>query len=233
MKKRIFAYIINIVALLVLSLPVFSQGNQGQKAVPKVQTVPKEIFPLYNGTFVGLDLYGLGGNVFGSKFTSSEVSVDVNLKNRFFPVLEVGYGKTDDEENSISYKSSAPYFRVGMNYNMMFRKKNMSHLYLGWRYGFSALSYDVKGSALEDDIYSGEVPFESMGEKTNAHWMELLFGIRAQVYKNFLMGWSLRYKAKLSVKENAHSTPWYIPGFGENKSTNFGVTYSLIYKLPF
>jgi hypothetical protein len=228
MKKRIFASFINIVALLVMSLPVLAQGQKQEIKLPK------EVFPLYNGTFVGVDLYGLGSKAFGSNFLSSEVSVDVNLRNRFFPVLEVGYGKTDAEKNSISYKSSAPYFRIGMNYNMMFRKKSMSHLYLGARYGFSVLSYDVKGPALEDDIYSGEVPsFEYTGEKTNAHWMELLFGIRAQIHKNFLMGWSLRYKAKLSIKENASTTPWYIPGFGENKSTNFGVTYSLIYKLPF
>jgi len=227
MRKRIFAYIINIAALLALSFSAFAQGPKKEEL-----KVPKEAFPLYNGTFVGVDLYGLGNNMFGSSFMNSEVSVDVNLKNRFFPVLEVGYGKVEDEEDGVSYSSSAPYFRIGMNYNMMFKKKSMSHLYLGARYGFSTLSYDVKGTVL-DDLYSGEVPFEYMGEKTNAHWMELVFGLRAQVYKNFLMGWSIRYKARFSVKENIHSTPWYIPGFGENKSSNFGVTYSLIYKLPF
>ena len=228
MKKRIFASFINIVALLVMSLPVLAQG---QKTEIKL---PKEVFPLYNGTFVGVDMYGLGSKAFGSNFQTSEVSVDVNLKNRYFPVLELGYGKTDEQQDGVSYKSAAPYFRIGMNYNMMFKKKNLSHLYLGARYGFSAFSYDVKGSVSEDGIYSKEViPFEYTGEKSNAQWVELLFGIRAQIYKNFLMGWSLRYKVKLSAKENPYTSPGFIPGFGENKSTNFGVTYSLIYKLPF
>lgn len=232
MKKRIFAFIISLTALLVISFPLSAQGNKLQK---KILKTPEEVIPLYNGTFVGVDLFGVGSKAFGSDNISSEVSMDVNLKNRFFPVMEVGFGKTDSEEDGISYKSSAPYFRVGMNYNLMHKKKNLSHLYVGARYGFSSLSYDVKGPAVADDIYpgTGGVPFEYTGEKTTAHWMELVFGLRAQVHKNFLMGWSLRYKARISVKENQHSTPGYIPGFGDNKSTNFGATYSLIYKLPF
>ena len=230
MKKIIYACIFNILALLVVPLSVHAQENQKKD----VKVEPKIIFPLYNGTFVGLDMYGLGNQIFGNKFETAEISADVNLKNKYFPVLELGYGKTDTEQDGISYKSSAPYFRIGVNYNMMFKKKSPNYLYLGARYGFSAFSYDVvKSSGVTDDIYSGTVPFSYTGEKSNAHWMELLVGIRAQIYKDFFLGWSLRYKAKISAKDNLNTSPWYIPGYGQNKSTGFGVTYSLIYKLPF
>ena len=47
------------------------------------------------------------------------------------------------------------------------------------------------------------------------------------------MGWSLRYRIRMNMKKTEHTEPWYIPGFGKNNSTNLGVTYSLIYKLPF
>ncbi len=230
MKKKTFVFFINItVLLLVLSFPSFAQAPKKEFKV-----IPKEVVPLYNGTFVGVDVYGIGSKMLGGNFMSSEVSVDMNLKNRFFPVLEAGFGATNtDNEEGFIYKSSAPYFRIGMNYNTMFKKKSLSHLYVGVRYAFSAMSYDVKGPALKDDIWPGEVPFEYSGEKTTAQWIELVIGVRAQIYKNFLMGWALRYKSRLSVKENVNTTPWYIPGFGENKSTTFGVTYSLIYKLPF
>lgn len=87
MKKRIFAFFINIAALLVMSLPVLAQGQK------KEIKLPEEVFPLYNGTFVGVDLYGVGSSVLGSKFQSSEVSVDVNLKNRFFRYWNLDMGK--------------------------------------------------------------------------------------------------------------------------------------------
>ena len=229
MKKRIFGYFISLIGLLMVSLSISAQA---QKKIMK-QPV-KEIIPLYNGTYIGADLYGLGSNLLGGDFLSSEVSFSVNLKRRFFPVLEVGYGKTNTtNEEGLSYKSSAPYVRIGVNYNTMFKKKSDNFLYVGARYGFSSFKYDIIAPSLTDDIFSGEVPFSYLGEKSNASWLELVLGVQAQVYKSFLMGWSLRYKSSFSVKENLHTTPWYIPGFGKNKSTSYGVTYSIIYKLPF
>ena len=82
------------------------------------------VFPLYNGVTVSLYLWGIGSKVLGGDFLSSEVAVDVNLKNRFFPIVELGYGSTDAwNDNGTNYKSNAPYFRIGMNYNALYKKK--------------------------------------------------------------------------------------------------------------
>ena len=69
--------------------------------------------------------------------------------------------------------------------------------------------------------------------KTNASWLELVASLKTHVYKGFYLGLSVRYRSLIKVKKSENSEPWYIPGFGKNKSTNFGVTYNLIYKLPF
>lgn len=226
MKKKTFAYFINVLVLLILAVPTFAQKSK------KVIELPKEVFPLYNGTVIGVDMFGIGSKILGGKSVGSEVSVDVSLKNRFFPVAEIGYASIDTEENGVSYKSAAPYFRIGMNYNTMFKKKTLNQLYVGARYGFCAANYDVKSPPIVDGIWTGQIPFSYTGEHTNAQWLELVFGLRAQVYKNFMMGWAVRYKSRISIEETSHCTPYYIPGFGENKTTNFGITYSLIYKLP-
>lgn len=194
----------------------------------------KEKTPLYNGITIGVDAYGIGAKFFGSDFLSSEVSIDVNLKHRFFPVIELGYGTTDTtNDEGIHYKSSAPFGRIGLNYNTMYKKKSDSYLFVGLRYGFTAFKYDVSAPNINDGIWPGEIPFNYSGEKSNAQWLELVVGVRAQVIKNFQMGWTLRYRNRLSVKENPNTDAWYIPGFGTNKKTILGVTYNLIYKLPF
>lgn len=227
MKKRIFVYCISLLALLAVQPSLFAQQAK------KVFVIPKENVPLYNGTTLGVDVFGLGGKLLGGDAFSSEISVDVNLKNRFFPVLETGVASYNSDQDGVTYKQSlSPYFRIGMNYNTMFKKKSLSHLYVGFRYAISTFNYDVKSSPINDGLWNGEIPFSYTGEKSNSQWLEVVFGIRAQVYKNFMMGWSLRYKSQFSVKENTHTTPTYIPGYGDNKPTNFGVTYSLIYKLP-
>lgn len=203
--------------------------------VMKAEIKEEEKVPLYNGTSIGVDIFGIGNKLFGGDFFSTEISLDANFKNRFFPVVELGYGATNVTEDTryIHYKSSAPYARIGMNYNMMSKKGTKNYLYIGLRYGFTAFKYDIESSDLIDPIWGGSVPFSQNGIKSRAQWMEALVGIKVQVVKNFQMGWALRYKARFSAKEDLNSTPWYIPGFGANKSSNFGVTYDLIYKLPF
>ncbi len=232
MKKIITVYIILLTSsLLSVALPVRAQ----QPSQPKEVKTEEEKIPLYNGISIGVDLFGIGNKLFGGDYLSSEVSIDVNLKNRFFPVIEMGYGSTDttDDDYGIHYKSSSPYARIGLDYNTMGKKKSDSYLFVGMRYGFTAFKYDVQAPELEDPIWNGSVPFSHNGINSRAHWMELLVGIKVKVIKNFQMGWTVRYKARFSVKDNVNATPWYIPGYGSNKSTNFGFTYNLIYKLPF
>lgn len=226
LRKRISNSIfVPLISLLLLPGVVRAQDQKKEESVKP---------PLYRGTYVGLDLFGIGSSLFGSDFLSSEINVAVSLKNQFFPVVEAGFGTTDTEndEKGIHYKSSAPYFRIGMNYNFMFKKKTQSFLYAGLRYGYTSFSYDVDG-VLTDPIWGDEFTYAYNGQKSNFSWLEFLLGVNVQIYKNFHMGWAVRYKARLGVKNNPNTDPWYIPGFGANKSSNFGVTYSLIYKLPF
>lgn len=192
---------------------------------------------MYQGTSVSVDIAGIGGKLLGSDIASAEVRVEVNLKNRFLPVAEIGYGQTDttDDETNVHYKTSAPYFRIGMNYNILFRKPHLpGFVSVGLRYGFTSFSYDTDSPAVTDPTWGNiTVPFACQGVKSNASWAEAVIGFRTRVYKRFGMGWEIRYRAKLGMKRAENSEPWYIPGFGKNGSSNIGIAYHLIYKLPF
>lgn len=232
MRKRISRCCLSLICsvlLLLCGMPLLAQSKADIEEVR-----PEE--PLYKGTSVYVDLFGIGSKLLGGDFFSTEIGVEVNLKQKYFPVVELGYGTTDATEDTYNmhYKSASPYARIGLNYNMMSKSGKDSYLYLGLRYGFAPLKYDVSGPPMDDDIWTGDkIPFEYKGEKSTAHWGEFLVGIKAQVYKNLLMGWTFRYKARIHVKDNPNTTPWYIPGFGSNTSTKFGFTYSIIYQLPF
>lgn len=190
--------------------------------------------PVFQGISLSLDAVGPGGAVLGSDFTYAEAAIEVNLLNRFFPIVEIGYGSTDatNEDTELHYKTAAPYFRIGANYNVQHKKKLPGYIFAGARLAYSAFSYDVDGPSMADPVWGGEIPFHFTGIKSHALWGEVMAGVRAQVYKNFHMGWSFRYKVRLNVKETPNSSPWYIPGYGANGSTKFGVTYNLIYYLP-
>ena len=121
--------LISLLLLFCIGLPLLAQ-QQRPAQTPKRDQKKKEVaeidtIPLYNGTYVGVDLYGVGSKLLGGDFMSSEVSVAVNLKNKFIPTIEFGMGGTDTwSETGIHYKSKmAPFFRIGVDYNTMAKKK--------------------------------------------------------------------------------------------------------------
>lgn len=244
MQKSIFEYIILIMISVLLSLPCMAQAqktvvntseaSQAKQNVKKILESEEERKPIIQGLSVYTDLVGVGNKLFGGSYLYGEVGAELNLLNRFMPVIEMGYATCDvvDDDKSIAYNTSAPYFRVGMNYNFMHKKDTYSIIYAGLRYGFSSFSFDISSPALQDPIWGGEVPFDYKGISCNAGWLELVAGIRAQVWKNLHMGWSVRYKRLMSAKENANSDPHYIPGYGIKDDVLFGFTYNIIYYLP-
>ena len=233
-KKSISTYFI---ALLVLSSLLACPARLSAQNVQSRQTGDTTQQPLFQGIMVGVDVYGFLNQALGSDIRSTEASIEANLQNRFFPVVEFGYGSIDttDDETDIHYQTSAPFFRLGVNYNVFYKKPELPGcLTVGLRYGFSSFKYDVQAPDLTDPNWGHtQVPVSYTGVKCNVGWLEAVVGLRANVYKDFHLGLNLRYRSRLNMSQNEHSEPYYIPGYGRGKSTSIGITYSIIYKLPF
>lgn len=239
MKRRTLRYISLFLTLTssLLFIPTEAQAQQPKKDKETLKAEYKES-PLYQGSAVGVEVATAAGYLLGGDILSSEIQLQSNLKNRFMPTLEIGYGRTNttNEDNDMHYQTAAPYFRVGMDYNIFYLKPYLpGYLYAGLRYGMSAFSYDVSGPAMTDPNYGGyiSVPFSDESVKSTAHWAEAVLGIKVKIYKRFCMGWAVRYKVRISVGGDENSVPWYVPGFGKNGSSSFNLTYNLIYNLPF
>lgn len=214
-------------SFLLLFLPATAEAK-ADKAESEAEEAPT---PIYQGTYVSVDLLNPISHLIGTRFMQYEIAADVNLKNRFFPIIELGYGHVNNSsDNGLTYKSHAPYCRVGLNYNTMAKKKRESHFYAGVRYGFSRYQYDIHSSGLQDPVWNAPISFDRAGMKTFSHWLELVIGIRVQIKSNFMMGWSVRLKRALSLGDHGDNAPWYIPGYGYNAATAYGGTYSIIYK---
>ena len=233
------------IILLVISLFTLVAPTSGQTRKTRQQVVPEkskiakwldltDTIPTFQGVNIMTDAVGPGWYVLGGDFFSTEAALEVNLLNRFFPILEVGYGRTNatNIDTELHYKTEAPYFRVGLNYNMQYKKKAPGYIYAGFRMGYTSFKYDVDGPPMTDPVWGGEFPFSYTGIKGDALWTELLVGVRTQIYKHFHLGWSFRYKVRLNVKDSPNTSPWYIPGFGASDNTTFGATYDLVYHFP-
>lgn len=261
MLQRILSCSISLLLAMAVSVPLHaqssisrpSQGSGGStrprqvKKEEKKKKEPEIVYPLYNGILVGVDLWGPGSKLVGSDFMSAEASVTADLKHRYFPTIELGYGQADKwNDNGIHYQSGAPYFRIGMDYNALYNKKHGHAILVGLRYAMTSFKYDIEalsiddpiygGSVgnpnLEDDIWGGSTPYNHPGMKGSMHWVEICAGIRAHIWKNLYMGWGLRLRYRLSASSDTYGDPWYVPGFGKYGAKTVGVNYSIVYKLP-
>ena len=239
MRKKIsrsILQLLTITSLLLVSLAAQAQTAKIEKDIKKATDEKDTRF--YRGTSVGLEIAGIGSHFLGSDILNTEIQGQSNLLNKYFPVFEFGIGKTDstNDGTDIHYKTSAPYFRIGMDYNFMSKKPHLPGILLGGlRYGFSSFKYDVEGPTMTDPNFGGvtEVPFSYIGQKCTAQWVEAVVGLKVKIFKGFCMGWNARYKKKLSFSKNENTEPWYVPGFGKNSGSSFNLSYYLIYDLPF
>ena len=187
----------------------------------------------FQGFTLSVDVFGPASYAIGD-YGTLEAALRLNLKNTFFPIFEAGFGrcKKDDFNTKVGYEVNAPFARVGLDINMLKDKFQHNRLYLGARYGFSSYKYDVSGPQMTDPIWGGSEAFSMKGIDCTSHWAELIFGVEVSIYKNFHMGWAVRYKREISSTKNDNAKPSCIPGYGYTTNTTcWGGTYSLIFDL--
>ena len=166
-----------------------------------------------------------------SDYGEIEGGLKLNIKRKFFPVVEVGLGLCDKthDETDIHYKTSSPFIRVGCDYNFIKNKMSDNRIFGGIRFGYTTFKYDMDAPPLDDPYWSGsQLGFSFKDVSSNASWCEFVFGLETKVWRCINLGWSARYKRRLSHKTTEVGKAWYVPGYGENDGHLFTGTFNVI-----
>lgn len=196
----------------------------------KLFRMEKDSIPIFRGFQISFDLVG-PARLMLSDHGEIEGGLRVNLHDQWFPVVEIGIGKANhenDEVTGITYKTTAPYFRLGIDLNLLKNKHQSNRIYGGIRYAFTSYKADIIRKALPDPTWKSETDFGVEGLKCNMHWLELVVGIDAKIFGPLHLGWSVRYKRRLSHKEGDIGQTWYVPGFGVNDQNSVGLNFNAI-----
>lgn len=216
----------------VLSLLLLCGVSATAQRPKKIIAQQPDTIPLFRGVAVSGDLVGFAQLTLGD-YGQYESALRVNLKDKYFPVFELGYGKAnaDDVATRLRYKTNAPYARAGLDFNMMKNKHDDYRLYLGFRYAFTSFKYDVESPGLLDPIWRERVEFGAHDVKCSYHWLEAVIGIDAKLWGPIRLGWSVRYKRRLFHSESDFGNAWYVPGFGKGGNSRLGGTFNVIFEL--
>ena len=110
----------------------------------------------------------------------------------------------------------------------MKRKHTGNRVYVGARYGYTSYKVDINCRPYPDPVWMWDTSFGVLQEPCSMSWGEALFGIDAKVMGPLHLGWSGRYRFRLSHNEGRIGRTWYVPGYGSNDTSSLGVTFNLI-----
>ena len=222
-----------LLLVLMFCMKATAQEETPQPTPYEPVSVEEPEISFFQGFTLSADLLGVGQWLLAD-YGTLEASLRLNLKNTYFPVAELGMAHCDvyEPNTDITYKTNAPYLRVGFDLNLLKDKFQDNRLFAGLRYGFSTYNFDIAGPAVVDPVWGGAESFNKKGISATSHWLELALGVQVKVWKNLHMGWSIRYKRELSTSKNNYAKPYYIPGYGTmTNSSCWGGAYYLIFDL--
>lgn len=211
------------ISLLLIAMATCTQAQV------KFFSIQKDSIAFFRGFAVSFDTAG-AGMLMLSDYGQYEAALRVNLHDEWFPIIEAGIGKAehDDEVTQINYSTSAPYFKIGIDKNMLRDKHGPNRLYLGLRYGFTSYKIDITHPVFQDPYWQWDTGYSIKDAACKYHWAEIVFGVDAKIFGPLHLGWSVRYKQRLAHSEEGDwGKPWYVPGFG-TYDTKIGGTFNVI-----
>lgn len=189
----------------------------------------RDSVPFFRGFAVSADLVG-AAQMLLSDYGQYEGALRLNLHDQYFPVVEVGYGKANHENDAvtgITYRTEAPYFRVGVDVNIMKKKHTGNRIFAGVRYAYTNYKVDISQPVSKDPVWQWNAAAEVKDRRLYQHWAEVLFGIDAKIAGPLHLGWSVRYRMRMSHNDNQIGQAWYVPGYGIQDSGNLGASFNV------
>lgn len=226
-RERTYRY---ICFLLISLLPLCTMAEDDKQTPGKEGE--KEKAPWVAGAAVGVDLVGFSMKAVGSDFANMEVMGRLNIKEKFFPIVELGIGDCLKKggENDNKFSCTSPYWRVGLDYNIN-KKMNGNRFFAGGRYAMSSFKYDVYAPSLQDPIYGTDKPLDLKDISATVHWFEIVVGVETRIWSIVRLGWNFRYKMYLKKSFGDWDEPCLVPGYGKFGPSAFGGTVNVTFDI--
>jgi len=191
------------------------------------------------GLRVGVDLFKLIRSFYEEDYRGIELVGDFKLTRKHYIAAEIGTENKTVDDDRLNFTTKGTYLKAGFDYNGYENWLGMNNmLYVGMRYGISSFSQTLNSYTIYNpNPYFGQAPEIPKGEKYSgltAQWIEVVAGAKAEMFKNFYVGMSVRLNYLVSNKKPDGFDNLYIPGFNRTYDGKFGVglNYTISYFVP-
>jgi hypothetical protein len=217
--RRIFAYFINLLIIFISS----SAHVYAQDTI----SIPLKIK-------VGLEVSGAAIYFSDKNILNTEGYISADLDEKRSVVLAAGYLNYHYTQYNYTYLNKGIFLRTGIDFNLLNPEKSMGKYWggIGLRYGISRFTSEVP--SFQQVNYWG-TESSAIARKTNwGHFVEVSPGVRAEIFRNFSMGWTISLRMLLYTGTGKNLKPIYFPGFGNaGKTISTGLNYFIVWNIPY
>jgi hypothetical protein len=204
------------------------------------EETPKDSIKLNDkyGLRIGADISRPAISFFNNDIKGFELVGDFRMSKNLYIATELGFYDRTADEDYINFNSKGSYIKLGINYNLYQNWGKMSNeIFAGVRYGFSTFSQTLNTyNPNFNGTYFPELTVDSNTEFSdlNAHWAELMIGLKVELINNLYLGASMSLKKMVSQKEPENFANLYVPGFERVylNDTGFSFNYTVSYLIP-
>jgi hypothetical protein len=189
---------------------------------------------------LGFELTGSAKYFYEKDRVNLEGYFSLDLTERISAILVAGrsdysYARYRDSSFLMyDYRTKGTYLRTGFDFNLLKPNKSQGKyaVGIGFRYGISHFDYEIPSITREN--YWGRSVTSVPVTNEWAHFFEFTPSVRAEVWKNISVGWTVSLRKMIDPGTGRHLKPVYLPGYGNgSKSFSAGVSYFVIWSIPF
>jgi len=232
-----YKYFINI-CLLFGVITTFSQEQQKDSINTAIEN-DSIVYKTNYGLRLGVDISKPIKAQFDETFTGFEIVADYRISKNLYAAVEMGFEQETTNEDFTNSTAKGNYIRAGVNLNTYENWLDMNNeIFVGYRYGYSRFEQTLNSftpNVNTSYFPANEINIPVTATNLDAHWSEIVVGVRAETFKNVFISFSGSYKLLMSIKEPENFQTLFAPGFNRvfKSGTGFGFNYTLTYLIPF
>lgn len=219
---------------------LFCANIQAQNDSINTKTTDTLKIPQKYGLRIGGDVSKLIRSFLDDNYKGFEIMADFRYSNRMYIAGEIGIEEKESVNDYLNVTTKGTYFKGGIDYNLYQNWLDMDNMiYTGFRLGASSFSHTLNTFKVYSTNQYWTPQFTSETSQDfnglTAVWLEIIIGIKAEIFKNLYIGLNAQLKGLVTEKDPVNFENIYIPGFNktyDSSGIGTGYSYSISYRIP-
>jgi len=191
------------------------------------------------GVRAGIDINKIVKSATDDDYKGLSISGDIRLKESFYVYSEIGNEEKQINSDYLNSSVKGTYLKFGVNFKMNNDIRTQNIVYSGFNFGYSNFDQNINRYTIynTNSTYWGESTINEPKNLSNlnALWVELVFGLKTEIFNNLFLGFELQLKSIIKQKNIQNISNLYIPGFNrtyDSSGLGAGFSYTVSYLIP-